>query len=55
MKKTKTITPAEYSKWKGCTIQNVTKHLRNGNSLPDVVKVHKYSRFYLLEVNSTMK
>lgn len=49
---TKDITPEAYAKLAGCTIQNVTKHLRNKNFeyLPHIVRVKKYSRFYVLEV-----
>lgn len=47
------ITPLQYAKLgilKGKTLQNVTKHLRAGNALPGVMKVKRFSRFYLLEV-----
>jgi hypothetical protein len=47
---TKDITPKQYAKWKGCTIQNITKHIRAGNDLPHVITVKNFSRFYLLEV-----
>jgi hypothetical protein len=50
--KTKEITPEQYAEWKGCTVQNITKHLRNGKFefLPEVKGVKKYSRFYTLVV-----
>jgi len=50
--KTKEITPLQYSKYLGCSAQNVSKHLRNGKMefLPDVISVKRYSRFYLLIV-----
>ena len=56
MGKTKEITPLQYSKYLGCSFSNVTKHLRNGKFeyLPDVIKVKKYSRFYLLVVDATL-
>jgi len=47
---TKDITPKQYAKWKGCTIQNITKHIRAGNELPYVITIKNFSRFYLLEV-----
>ena len=47
---TKRITPKQYADWKGCTLQNITKHLRNNKDLEYVITVIKYSRFYLLEV-----
>lgn len=54
--KTKDITPAQYAKYKGCSLQNITKHIRNGNvlSLPYVLKLKNWSRFYLLEVPETL-
>lgn len=51
---TKQITPNQYAKWYGCTLQNITKHLRKENPLPHVIRVIKYSRFYLLEVPETL-
>lgn len=50
MAKTKEITPTEYAKHRKCSVSNITKHIRNGNQLPFVVRVNKYSRFYTLEV-----
>jgi len=52
MKQTEDITPLEYAALgiKGNTTQNITKHLREGKPLPSVLKVKKFSRFYLLEV-----
>jgi len=50
--KTKDITPLQYAKTVGCTLQNVTKHLRKGNHLDGVVKVKKFSRFYVLVVSA---
>jgi len=57
MAKTKEITPSEYAEYLGCTLNNVTKHLRNGKYqyLPDVVKVKKYSRFYILIVPASLE
>lgn len=56
MAKTKEITPLAYSKYLGCTVANVSKHLRNNKMqfLPDVIEVKKYSRFYLLVVPATL-
>jgi Fic family protein len=48
--KTKDITPTEYAKMRGCTLQNVTKQIRKGKSLPYVIRVKKFGRFYLLEI-----
>jgi len=54
--KTKDITPAQYARFKGCTLQNVTKHIRAGNALklPYVIRLKNISRFYLLEVPKTL-
>lgn len=50
--KTKDITPAEYAKYRGCSEQNISKHIRNGNALnlAYVIKLKNFGRFYLLEV-----
>lgn len=50
--KTKDITPLQYSKYKRCSLANITKHIRNGNALklPYVISLKNVSRFYLLEV-----
>lgn len=49
----KDMTPAEYAKLAGCSLQNITKHLRKKKpKLPGVISIKKYSRFYLLEVNT---
>jgi len=50
--KEKEVTPLDYARWRGCTLQNITKHLRKGNlaKLPGVLMVKKYSRFYVLVV-----
>ena len=47
---TTTITPSQYAKKKKWTSRNVTKHLQKGTLLNGVIKVTKYGRFYLLEV-----
>lgn len=53
--KTKLITPLQYAKSKKCTVQNISKKLRGGSKLKDVIKIHSYSRFYLLEVKNDFK
>lgn len=49
---TKDITPLQYSKFRKCTLQNITKHIRNENinALKYVIRIKNFSRFYLLEV-----
>lgn len=49
--KTKLITPSEYAKSQKCTVQNVSKKIRTGSDLKDVIKINSYGRFYLLEVS----
>jgi hypothetical protein len=51
---TKDITPIQYAKWYGCSLANITKHLRKGNSLPYVITIKRWSRFYLLEVPKSL-
>lgn len=49
---TKEVTAEDYAEYKGCTVQNIRKHIKNNNLhyLPDVIRIRKYSRFYLLVV-----
>lgn len=51
---TKDITPLQYAEWYGCTLQNVTKQLRKHRELLGVIRIKKFSRFYLLEVDKKM-
>lgn len=51
---TKDITPKQYANWYGCSLNNITKHLRKGNSLPHVITIKRWSRFYLLEVPKSL-
>ena len=51
---TKDITPLQYAEWAGCTLQNVTKKIRNNGCLDGVITIKKFSRFYLLEVPTSM-
>lgn len=55
-KKTKYITPAQYAKYYGCTLQNIGKHIRNENilNMPFVISLQNVSRFYLIEVPETL-
>lgn len=52
MIKTKEITPIQYAKWKGWAATYIQRLLRNEryDKLPSVIKVRKYSRFWVLEV-----
>ena len=44
----KYITPIEYAKNRGITLSAVTKMIRTNGALPDVRKIEKVGRFYLL-------
>jgi hypothetical protein len=52
--KTKDIEPSQYAAWYGCSLQNVTKRLRQKKKLEGVIRVKRFSRFYLLEVAADM-
>jgi hypothetical protein len=44
------ITPSEYAQMQGVTLSAVTKALREGRKLENVLKVEKFGRFYLLTI-----
>ena len=44
------ITPSEYAKMRGITLQAVTKRIRDNRSLNGVSRVEKFGRFYLLTI-----
>jgi hypothetical protein len=48
----KEITPEEYAKWWGCHVSYIRRLLLNEqfDKLPNVRRVKKYGRFYVLEV-----
>ena len=52
---TKEITPIQYADYKGWSLQNVIKHLKNGKELDHVISFKRYSRFYLLTVPNSLK
>ena len=52
--KTKDITPLQYATWYGCSLQYVTRLIRDNKSLPEVLRIKKFSRFYLLEVRDSL-
>ena len=47
----KKITPSEYAKLRGISLQGVTEAIRKEWSMPGVSSVEKFGRFYLLSVN----
>ena len=52
--KTKDITPQQYAEYKGCSVQNIRKHIKEGNELEHVIRIKTWSRFYTLEVPATL-
>lgn len=46
------VTPKKYAKWYGCNVQYIHRLLKEEriDLLPNVIRVKKYSRFYVLEV-----
>lgn len=42
------ITPSEYAKRQGISLQAVTKKIRSGVQLKGISKIEKFGRFYLL-------
>jgi hypothetical protein len=52
----KEVTPLQYSKYLGCSVQYIHKLLLRGQigKLPNVIEVKRYSRFYLLVVPDTL-
>lgn len=44
----KQITVSLYAKWRGITTQAVTKMIRQKGSLPGIVHIKQFSKFYLL-------
>lgn len=51
---TKEITPIQYADAMDYTLQGITKRLRNGQELDNVISITKYSRFYILTVPKSM-
>lgn len=51
-KRTKYVTPTQYAKYYGCSLQNIGKHIRNETlfKLPNVISLKNAGRFYLIEV-----
>lgn len=44
----KQITVSLYAKWRGITTQAVTKMIRQKGSLPGIINIKQFSKFYLL-------
>lgn len=51
--KTKEITPKQYAEYKKCTVANISKKLRTGVKLENVLEIKKFDRFYVLVVPET--
>lgn len=56
MAATKEITTKQYADYRGCTAQNISKHIRQTGTkfLPDVIEIKHYSRFVTLVVPSQL-
>jgi len=56
MEKTKDITPIEYAKYRGWSVQNVRKHFKATGleKFPEVISVKHFSRFYVFVVDSDL-
>lgn len=54
--KTKQITPEQYASYKGCSVQYIHRLLksRDMGKMPEIIEVKRYSRFYVLVVDSTL-
>lgn len=54
--KTKQITPTQYAELRGCTLTNVTNHIRANDLrlLPHVISIKNWGRFYTIEVPSNI-
>lgn len=50
-KKIEQLTPQQYADKRGISLSAVTERIREGLEMPGVVKVSKFSRFYLLDVD----
>lgn len=46
------VTPKKYANWYGCNVQYIHRLLKDEriDLLPNVIRVKRYSRFYVLEV-----
>lgn len=44
----KQVTTAQYAKMRGITSSGVTKAIRENRKMPNVEKVEKFGKFYLL-------
>jgi len=50
----KDITPTQYAKIKGCSLQNVTKSIREGRSLKHDVEIENFNRLDVRTGPSTL-
>ena len=48
----KKMTPKEYAQSRAITLSAVTKQLRKGAAMPNVLKIEKFGRFYILTVDT---
>jgi hypothetical protein len=50
-KKIEQLTPTQYAELRGISLSAVTDAIRQGWEMPGVIKVNKFGRFYLLDVD----
>jgi hypothetical protein len=50
-KKIEQLTPSQYAELRNISLQAVTERIRDGKEMPGVIKVNKFGRFYLLDVD----
>jgi hypothetical protein len=50
-KKIEQLTPKQYADYRGVSLSSVTECIRRQWNLPAVIKVQKFGRFYVLEVD----
>jgi hypothetical protein len=50
-KKIEQLTPKQYAELRDISLQAVTERIREGLEMPGVIKVNKFGRFYLLNVD----
>jgi hypothetical protein len=50
-KKIEQLTPQQYADKRGITLSAVTLRIREQLEMPGVVKVNKFGRFYILDVD----
>lgn len=50
-KKTEQLTPKQYAELRSISLSAVTDAIRKGWTMPGVIRVNQFGRFYLLDVD----